>query len=233
VEAAAEATVDAAAEAKVRPAEVVREYGPFPGSDHVRGVTFDGKAVWFADGERIRSFDPESGEAGRAVTVRAEAGTAFDGHHLFQLAHDGIRKVDPATGQVVATIPVPTTGSPAGLTWAEGTLWLALHHEGKIVQLDPETGRVLRTLDATRFVTGVTFVDGELWHGTWEGEQSELRRIDPASSEVLERLAMPEGAQVSGVESNGADLFYCGGGPSGKVRAVRRPRARGTRSPAR
>jgi hypothetical protein len=41
---------------------------------------------------------------------------------------------------------------------------------------------------------------------------------------VLEQLAMPEGVGVSGLESDGADLFYCGGGPSGKVRAVKRPR---------
>ena len=213
-----------ASEAPTRPAEVVREYGPFPGSGHVRGVTFDGKDVWFADGERIRSFDPESGAAGRSVTVRSDAGTAFDGRHFFQLARDGIRKIDPETGQVVATIPAPGGGGPAGLTWAEGTLWLALHHDGKILQIDPETGGVLRTIAATRFITGVTFVDGDLWHGMWEGEESELRRIDPASGEVLERLAMPGGTYVSGIESDGGDLFYCGGGPSGTVRAVRRPK---------
>jgi glutamine cyclotransferase len=214
-----------AAEAKVGTAEVVREYGPFPGSEEIHGVTFDGHSVWFADGQRIRSFDPETGEAGRAMTVRADAGTAFDGHYFFQLAKDGIRKIDPATEQVVATIPAPAAGGPAGLTWAEGTLWLAMYHDGTILQIDPETGRVLRTLAATRFVTGITFVDGELWHGTWEGQASELRRIDPGSGEVIERLLMPAGTNVSGVESNGADLFYCGGGTSGKVRAIRRPRA--------
>ena len=164
------------------------------------------------------------------MTVRADAGTAFDGRHFFQIAKDAIRKVDAATGEVVGTLPLPPKGMAAGLTWAEGTLWLALFQEGKILQLDPETGRVLRTIDATPFVTGITFVDGELWHGTWEGEegkQSELRRVDPASGEVKERLAMPAGERVSGVESDGGELLYCGGGPSGKVRAVRRPR-RGT-----
>lgn len=208
----------------IQPAEIVREYGPFPGSENVRGVTFDGKDVWFADGERLRSFDPQSGEAGRALTVRADAGTAFDGRHFFQVAKDGIRKIDAATGQIVATIPAPAVDGLAGLTWAEGTLWLALHHDGKILQIDPESGRVLRQIDATRFVTGVTFVDGELWHGRWEGDHSELRRLDPASGEVLDRVAMPERAIVSGVESNGGDLLYCGGGRSGTVRAVRRPK---------
>jgi len=35
---------------------------------------------------------------------------------------------------------------------------------------------------------------------------------------------MPEGVGVSGLESDGADKFYCGGGNSGKGEAVRRPR---------
>jgi len=36
---------------------------------------------------------------------------------------------------------------------------------------------------------------------------------------------MPAGEGVSGLESDGAELFYCGGGASGKVRAVRRPKS--------
>ena len=50
-------------------------------------------------------------------------------------------------------------------------------------------------------------------------------QIQPASVDtVLERLEMPHGIVVSGLESDGADRFYCGGGSSGKVRAVRRPK---------
>ena len=91
-------------------------------------------------------------------------------------------------------------------------------------QIDPSTGAILRTLESNRFVTGVTFVDGELWHGTWEGDESELRRIDRQTGEVTERLALPAGVGVSGLESDGADRFFCGGGESGKLRVVRRPR---------
>jgi len=109
------------------------------------------------------------------------------------------------------------------MAWAEGTLWVAQHRKRKIHQVDPQTGAILRTIDSNRFVTGVTWVDGELWHGTWESEQSDLRRIDPQSGEVLEQLDMPTGIAVSGLESNGSDTFFCGGGSSGKVRAVRRP----------
>jgi glutamine cyclotransferase len=205
-------------------AEIVREYGPFPGAEEVHGVTYDGRDVWFASGDRLNAVDPESGEARRSIDVPAHAGTAFDGRHFFQIAEDRIQKIDPATGSVVATIPAPGAGSDSGLTWAEGTLWVGSYRDRKIHQIDPETGAVLRTIRSDRFVTGVTWVDGELWHATWEGEESDLRRVDPRTGEVLERLAMPPGIGVSGLESDGGDRFYCGGGKSGKVRAVRRPR---------
>ena len=148
----------------------------------------------------------------------------FDGEHLFQIAEDRIHKIDPHSGRVLATIPAPGGGGDSGLAWAEGSLWVGHYRGRRIHQVDPDTGAVLRTLESNRFVTGVTWVDDELWHATWENDESELRHIDAADGAVLERLRMPPGVGVSGLESDGGDLFYCGGGRSGKVRAVRRPR---------
>jgi glutamine cyclotransferase len=216
-------------------AEIVREYGPFPGADRVNGVTYDGRNVWFASGDRLNAFDPASGNMVRTIEVASHAGTAFDGQHLFQIAEDRILKVDPKTGRVLATIPAPGDGGDSGLAWAEGTLWVGQHRDRKIHQIDPETGAILRTIESNRVVTGVTWVDGELWHGTWEGDASDVRRIDPQTGQVLERIEMPAGVAVSGLESDGGDQFFCGGGSSGKVRAVRRPKrasaaSRGKRS---
>lgn len=207
-------------------AEILREYGPFEGTARVHGVTFDGTRVWFAGGDRLHALDPASGETVRALDVAGHAGTAFDGRHLYQLAEDRIHTIDPQTGQILRSIPAPGGGGDSGLTWAEGTLWVGQYRDRKIHQIDPETGAVLRTLESNRFVTGVTWVDGELWHGTWEGDESDLRRLDAQTGEVLERLEMPPGTGVSGLESDGRDRFYCGGGSSGTVRAVRRPRRR-------
>jgi glutamine cyclotransferase len=204
-------------------AEILREYGPFPGVSHVHGVTFDGERVWLAAGETLNALDPASGAIVRSIAVAAHAGTAFDGRHLYQIAEDRIQKIDPGTGAVVATIPSPGGGGDSGLAWAEGTLWVGQYRERKIHEVDPDTGAVLRTIDSNRFVTGVTWTNGELWHGTLEGDESELRRVDPRSGQVLERLDMPAGASVSGLESDGGDHFYCGGGRSGKVRVVRKP----------
>jgi glutamine cyclotransferase len=216
------------AQAPSRAAEIVREYGPFAGAEHIAGVTHDGRNVWVAAGPKLIAFDPESGQPTRTLDRAGDAGTAFDGTYLYQIAEARIDKIDPATGEVVASIPAPGHGSDSGLAWAEGSLWVGQYRDRKIHRIDPETSAILRTIESNRFVTGVTWVDGELWHGTWEGDQSEIRRIDPQSGAVLERLEMPRGTGVSGLESDGAELFYCGGGASGKVRAVRRPKRSGS-----
>jgi glutamine cyclotransferase len=205
-------------------AEILREYGPFDGADNVGGVTYDGRSVWFAAGGRLNALDPETGDTVGSIDVAAHAGTAFDGRYLYQIAEQRIAKIDPASGEVLSMIPAPGNGGDSGLAWAEGTLWVGQHRDRKIHQIDPETGAILRTIESNRFVTGVTWVDGELWHATWEGEESDVRRIDPGTGEVLEQLAMPPGVFVSGLESDGGDRFFCGGGKSGKVRAVRRPK---------
>jgi glutamine cyclotransferase len=205
-------------------ADIVREYGPFSGADSVHGVTYDGENVWFASGDKLNALDPASGKILRSIDATSHAGTAFDGQHLFQLAEDRIQKIDPNTGRVLATIPAPGHGGDSGLTWAEGTLWVGQYRDRKIHQVDPQTGAILRTIESNRFVTGVTWSEGELWHGTWEGDESELRRIDPQTGEVLQSLEMPPGVGVSGLESDGGDQFFCGGGKSGKVRTVRRPK---------
>ncbi len=209
--------------ARRQPAEVIAEYGPFPGVERVHGVTFDGERVWAAAGSHLQSFDPETGSASARLPAAADAGTAFDGKHFYQLTAGIIQKLDAKTGAVLATIPAPGQGKDSGMAWAEGHLWVGQYRDRKIHCIDPSDGRIVRTIESDRFVTGVTWVEGELWHGTWENDQSELRRVEPATGEVKERLDMPAGVFVSGLESDGKDSFFCGDASSSKVRRVRRP----------
>lgn len=209
---------------KKQPAEIIREYGPFPGVEGVNGVTYDGSKVWFATSDGLNLLDPESGETTGGIQIAAHAGTAFDGTHFYQISEARILKLDPATGKVLHSIPAPANGGDSGMAWAEGSLWVGEHRGCRIHQVDPETGEVLRSITSDRFVTGVTWVDGELWHGTWQEEKSDIRRINPATAEVLISLDLPDGVGVSGLESDGGDRFFCGGGNVGKVRVVRRPR---------
>jgi glutamine cyclotransferase len=204
-------------------AEILREYGPFPGADDVAGVTFDGNHVWFASGDKLNELDPDSGKTVRSIDVAAHAGTAFDGKHLFQIAEAIIQKIDPKTGKVVATIPAPGGGADSGLAWAEGSLWVGQYRERKIHRIDPDTGAIQSTIASDRFVTGVTWVDGELWHATWENDESEIRHVDPKTGEVLDSIDMPDGMNISGLESDGRDRFFTGSGKAGKVRAIKRP----------
>ncbi|MFM0738712.1 glutamine cyclotransferase [Paraburkholderia xenovorans] len=205
-------------------ANILREYGPFPGIASVHGVTYDGQQVWFATGDKLNALDPASGKMLRSIDAASHAGTAFDGQYLYQIAGDRIDKIDPASGDVLATIRAPGgAGGDSGMAWAEGTLWVGQYRERKIHQIDPQTGAILRTIESNRFVTGVTWVDGELWHGTWEDDASELRHIDPQTGDVIESVEMPAGVGVSGLESDGGEQFFCGGGASGTLRAVQRP----------
>ena len=206
-------------------AQIIREYGPFPGVQAVHGVTYDGRQVWFATGEKLVAMDPDSGNTEASIDMVANAGTAFDGKHLYQISDGSIVKLEPQSGRVLARIPAPGGGGASGMAWAEGSLWVAEYRQRKIYQVDPESGRVLRTIESNRYVTGVTWVDGQLWHGTWEDGASDLRQVDARTGEVLQSVEMPAGTGVSGLESDGAGCFFCGGGESGKLRTVRRPSA--------
>jgi hypothetical protein len=210
---------------ETEPAEILREYGPFPDASQVHGVTFDGRSIWVATGSKLQAVSPTSGHVERVLDVPAQAGSAFDGRYLFQIAGPFIQKIEPDSGAVLAKIQVPCA-TPSGMSWAEGSLWVGEYSARKIHQVDPATGAIVRTIESDRFVTGVTWVDGELWHGAIESDQGELRQIDAADGQVKRRIAMPAGAWISGLESDGGDVFYCGGGTSGKVRAVRRSKRR-------
>jgi len=203
-------------------AEIEQEYGPFEGIEQIGGVTFDGRRIWFASGKAIEALDPANGTLTGQLPVPGRAGTAFDGRFLYQIVDRTIQKVEPETGRVLATIPAPGNGQDSGLAWAEGSLWVGQYRDRKIHRIDPETGKILRTIESNRFVTGVTWVDGELWHGSTEAGENALRRIDPETGEVLVSLELPEG--TSGLESDGKDRFYAGTGTTAKVLAIKRPR---------
>lgn len=207
---------------KASAAEIMREYGPFSGIDAVYGVSFDGRRLWFSSGEHLHAIDPDDGAILRTIALPADAGTAFDGACLYQIGEGLIRKVDPDTGDIVATIPTPG-GDASGLSWGVGALWIGRNRARLIHRIDPESGAVLGTIASDRFVTGVSWIDGALWHGAWDGTASEIRRVDPETGAVLTRLTMPAGTRLAGLANDGGARFFCGGGASATIRAVRRP----------
>jgi hypothetical protein len=201
-------------------AEVIREYVPIEHGE-VHGVTFDGKLVWYARDDELVAFDPETEKVVRRHRVpAARAGTAFDGKHIYQLARGEILVIQPEDGTIVRRMPSPDKGEDSGMAWADGYLWIGQHRPSKIHKVDARTGHVVKTLTSDRFVTGVSCVDGALWHAaSGDGQPCELRRVG-ADGAVEETLALPVRA-ISGLEAVGDDTFWCGG-EQGKLRRVRR-----------
>ena len=206
-------------------AEILQEYGPFGAIRATRGVTFDGQNVWFAADDKLLAFDPQKGEIAHSIDVTAHAGTAFDGRYLFQIANDKILKIDAKNGQVVTILPAPEDSSNSGLAWAEGSLWVGNYRGRKVYQVDPNTGVVLKCVESERHVTGVTWAGGELWYGTAEDDTCDIRRVHAATGAMIERIEMPSGTMVGGLESDGANTFYCATVPAGKILAIRKPSA--------
>ncbi len=206
-------------------AEVAREYVPLPDRGGVHGVTFDGELVWYARDNELVAFDPRSERVARRIDVpSADAGTAFDGEHLYQLANGEILVIEPEAGRVVRRFRAPADGRSSGMAWADGFLFIGQFREARIHKVDAKTGEVVKTLTSDRFVTGVSCVDGALWHGASDdGKPCELRRVAPDGT-VAERLRVPV-KSIAGVEGTPDGAFWCGG-ENGTLRVVRRKRAR-------
>lgn len=216
--------------APVVDAEIVAEHR-IPGVDRIHGVTFDGESVVLVDGteEQLLRIDPGTGAVKGKVPVAADAGTAFDGERLWIAVKDRLQAIDPATGAILKTLPSPAGEATSGLAWAEGALYVGDFPGRLIHKVDPETGKVLKTISSDRMVTGISWFQGELWHGTvatrgpGERRDSELRRIDPETGKVLLRVRMPAAASLSGLEADARGDFWAGDSDSGRLRKVRRP----------
>ncbi len=215
-----DAKVEGKAARRTREAVVAREIRPFEDLGRVRGVTFDGTHVWFARDDEVVELDPATEKVVRRLSAPgASAGTAFDGELLYQLAKDEILVIRPADGRIVRKLAAPTKGINSGMAWADGYLWIGQFRESRINKVDPRTGEVVKTLTSDRFVTGVTVVDGAVWHGASEdGKGCELRRL-AADGTVEEALEVPV-KSISGVESDGEGGFWCGG-DGGTLRLIR------------
>jgi outer membrane protein assembly factor BamB len=195
---------------KRKQAEIVRRIDVAEGGP-IHGVTFDGERVWFARDHELVAIDPETGRVvHRHALESARGGTAFDGTHLYQLSRGEILVIEPETGKVVRTMPSPGKGLDSGLAWADGSLFLG-QWSGKVIhKLDARTGEIQKTLSTDRFVTGVSCVDGALWHGAaGDGEPTELRRLAPDGT-VEETLEVPA-ERIAGVERTKDGTFWCAG----------------------
>jgi YVTN family beta-propeller protein len=93
-------------------------------------------------------------------------------------ADNSLVRIDPATNQVVATIPVGR--APSGLAVGAGAVWVARHSDGAVARIDPATNRVVATISVGRAPGAMTVAGGVVWVAL--PDNGGLGRIDPASN---------------------------------------------------
>ena len=121
-----------------------------------------------------------------------------------------VSRIDPATNRVVATIPVwpsnsgctnpePSTGCPApmGIAITPGAVWVVLHHEWKVVRIDPTTNTVVATISIGSSTDPVgpqalTTANGYVYvNGIDNAQTAYLEQIDPADNSVTKVVQTP------------------------------------------
>ena len=191
-----------------------------PRTDPIYGLTYDGDQIWAAQGQKLISVDPQTGQTTNEINTGCDAGVAFDGQHIWKLSGESIHKISKETGEVLSSIDAPGEGSSnSGLAWAENSLWVGQFKDRKIYQISPDDGKILKTINSDRYVTGVTWLKGDLWHATWEDEQSELRKINKNTGEVEESYRIESKKIITGLTHDN-NQFYAGGGDSGSIRTI-------------
>ena len=74
-------------------------------------------------------------------------------------------RIDPATGDVQATIPIPVLDlhEESSIAAGEGGVFLVARSENQIVKVDPATNSVATVLDVPQGATAVRAGFGSLW----------------------------------------------------------------------
>ena len=209
---------------RVRPRSCANT-APSPAPTSVHGVTHDGQRVWAATGARLIAFDPESGEPTRTLDRACDAGTAFDGTYLYQIAERASTRSIPPPARCWRRSRRPATAYDSGLTWAEGSLWVGQYRDRKIHQIDPATGashahhrvqplRHRRDLGRRRAVARHLGRRRERDPPHRPGERRRARAAGDAAAASASAGSSPTGP-ISSIAAAAT---------SGKVRAVRRPK---------
>jgi hypothetical protein len=189
-------------------ADIIQRATPIAGR-RIHGVTYDGKLVWYAADTEIVGYNPETDRVTTRLTVPATAGTAYDGRYFYQIAGAEILVVDRES-RIVRRLPAPNGTDDSGMAYADGYLWVGQYKAAKIHQIDAQTGEIVKTLTSDRYVTGVSCVDGDVWHGVdEEGGPSELRALAPDGS-IREVIRFDSPVSIAGIESDGQGGFWCG-----------------------
>lgn len=129
-------------------------------------------------------------------------------NQVVELNHEAYYSVKD-TGDVIHTIPSNSIYCQ-GLTWDGNNLWYSEIVSGKIYQVDPAYGVVIKTFDAPG-----TSTEGLAWDGTylWASdngggpfEPSYIYKLDPADGSIISSF-VPDGVWIHGITWDGQYLW--------------------------
>jgi PKD repeat protein len=156
-----------------------------PGGDPM-GLTYDGSSLWVSDST-----------AKRIYKIRLSDGqvlASFD-------APGGSVAIMGAKADAKNIVPGPTAGTPAGVAWNGGALWVACTSDGRIYQVNPnvpttDPGHILAVLDSASFTPfGLAFGGGALWVS--DIGAGLIFKVDPLTGSVLGSIPAPGLAPMS------------------------------------
>jgi streptogramin lyase len=160
-------------------------------------------------GRSLAHLDPETGALVGTVPVQVEPGTrevavgdgtvwVVGGAALTLGPRTFVTRVDPARDEVLSRIELPGIEGK-GVAVGEGAVW-ALGDRGRVTKVDPATGRAERTIVVGARTSAIAAAEGAVWVLAEVGLDLTLVRIDPATMEVVDQLALPgSGLEGSGV----------------------------------
>ena len=182
--------------------------------------------VWFAAGDKLNALDPASGNTVRSIDVAAPCR-----HRVRRPAPVPDRRrphpQDRSAHRPRARAPSlpPAAAATRGWPGPKARSGSASTASARSTRSIPRPARSCAPSSPT--ASSPASRGSTASCGTAPGKATRANcALIPATGEVLERLEMPAGVGVSGLESDGGDRFFCGGGPSGRLRTVRRPRGR-------
>jgi streptogramin lyase len=177
--------------------------GSLPGSQST--VLVSGDSLWVATGNRLLRLDRRSG-AVRASLPISDLGPTHavisDGSTIWAASGDAgaVYRIDAATGQIVATIPVrstPFTGNrdPGGLAALDGMIWVVGEGTSSIAGIDPRTDQVARTFVVPRQPSDIVAAGGSLWIAS--ATSGRIDRVDPMTGSVTASISIAAPAALA------------------------------------
>lgn len=170
------------------------------------GLVADGQAVWVTNnvGGTVTRLDPATGRTLATVDVGEcpeRLASSTSAVWVLNACDRTVSRIDPSTDAVVATVVLDA--QPQAVAATDDAVWVTTLGAPNLVRIDPDTNQIAggSTIPAT--LVGVVADDDDVWV-TDEADDGRVLRVDPATEEVVEEVAVgPDPSGVALAEDGG------------------------------